>query len=96
MEPGLAEIIIPFFAVMGVGTMVLVAMKLRYSHKARLAEQSGGGADVERLTAAVGDLFDEMQALREGVSDLNERMEFAERMLTRGSAPKLEKVDTPV
>ena len=94
MDVALAEIIIPFFAAMGLGTMVLIGMKLRYSHKARLAEQSDGG-DVERLTAAVGDLFDEVQALREGVTDMGERLEFTERMLTKGNPQDPHNVDTP-
>ncbi len=86
MDPVALDVIMPFLALMGIGTMVLIGLKLRYNHKARLADKEGRSEDVERLTAAVGDLMDEVHALREGMTDLNERIEFTERMLTRGSA----------
>ncbi len=95
MDPVLAESIAPFLAIIGVGTMVLVGMKLRYNYKARIAERSGSSEDVERLNGVVGDLIDEVHSLREGLTDLNERMEFTERMLTRGRVKQLEKMDTP-
>ena len=41
MDPVLADTIIPLFAIIGVGTMVLIGMKLRYNYQARIAEKSG-------------------------------------------------------
>ena len=96
MDPILAETIAPFIAIIGVGSMVLVGMKLRYNYKARIAERTGSSGDVDRIANAVGDLIDDVHSLREGLADLNERLEFAERMLTQGKANALEKVDTPV
>ena len=95
MDPILAETIAPFFAIIGVGSMVLIGMKLRYNYKARIAEQTGSTEDLDRIANAVGDLIDEVQSLREGLADMNERMEFTERMLTQGKANGLEEVDTP-
>jgi hypothetical protein len=95
MDPILAEAIAPFLAIFGVGTMVLIGMKLRYNYKARIAEQTGSSGDVDRIANAVGDLIDEVQSLRDGLADLNERMEFTERLLTQGRANVLERVDTP-
>ncbi len=95
MDPILAETIAPFFAIIGVGSMVLIGMKLRYNYKARIAEQTGSTEDVDRIANAVGDLIDEVQSLREGLTDMNERMEFTERLLTQGKANGLEEVDTP-
>lgn len=95
MDPILAETIAPLIAMIGVGSMVLIGMKLRYNYKARIAEQTGSSGDVDRITNAVGDLIDEVQSLREGLADLNERMEFTERMLTQGRANDLGKVETP-
>lgn len=95
MDPVMAEAIAPLFGIIGVGTMVLIGMKLRYNYKARITEHSGSSEDVERLNSAVGDLIDEVHSLREGLTDLNERMEFTERMLTRGTVKQLEKMDTP-
>ena len=95
MDPILAETIAPFFAIIGVGSMVLIGMKLRYNYKARIAEQTGSTEDLDRIANAVGDLIDEVQSLREGLTDMNERMEFTERLLTQGKANGLEEVDTP-
>jgi len=33
MDPILAETIAPFLAIFGIGTMVLIGMKLRYNHR---------------------------------------------------------------
>ena len=95
MDPILAETIAPLIAIIGVGSMVLIGMKLRYNYKARIDGQTGSSGDVDRIANAVGDLIDEVQSLREGLADINERMEFTERMLTQGKANALEKVDTP-
>jgi len=95
MDPILADVIAPFLAIFGVGTMVLIGMKLRYNYKARLAERSGSSEDVERLNGVVGDLIDDIHSMREGLTDLNERLEFTERMLTQGRANDIGKVDTP-
>jgi len=95
MDPILAETIAPFFAIIGVGTMVLIGMKLRYNYKARIAAQTGSSEDIDRLGHAVEDLIDDVQSLREGLVDLNERMEFSERLLTQGKANGIEQVDTP-
>jgi predicted nuclease with TOPRIM domain len=72
MPPELAESIGPVLAILGVGSMILVGMKLRYSQ--------------ERLVEAVTSLRDEVRMLREEFGELYERVEFAERLLTRGRA----------
>ena len=95
MDPVLADTLAPILGIIGTGTMVLIGMKLRYNYKARIAEQKGSTPDVERLEHAVGDLLDEVQALREGVADLHERVEFTERMLTQGKVQDMESADTP-
>lgn len=84
MPPGLAEAIGPVLAIFGIGTMILIGMKLRYSHLRQTRLDQGGQEEVGRLAEDVAALRDEMQLLRQDVSDVYERMEFAERLLARG------------
>jgi len=86
MGPGIADALAPLFAMAGLATAVLIGMKMRYTY---LTKIRGGDADREelaRLSDAVEHLRDEVAALREGVVELGERVDFAERMLARGSA----------
>ena len=86
MDPALAEVLGPVFALTGIGAMILIGMKMRYTHLRDTKLAKGAGQEVERLADAVDSLRDEVRELREGVVDLHERVEFAERMLTRGQA----------
>jgi hypothetical protein len=84
MPPGLADAIGPVFAIVGIGTMVLIGMKLRYTHLRQTRLDQGGREEVGRLADDVAALRDEMQLLRQDVSEVYERIEFTERMLARG------------
>jgi hypothetical protein len=86
MDPAVAEILGPVVALTGMGTMILIGMKMRYTHLHRTKLAKGAGQEVEQLADAVDSLRDEVRELREGVVDLHERVEFAERLLTRGRA----------
>ena len=86
MPPGLADAIGPVLAVLGIGTMILIGMKLRYSHLQQTRLDRGGREEVGRLAEDVAALRDEMQILRQDVSEVYERIEFAERLLARGQA----------
>ncbi|UCC71945.1 MAG: hypothetical protein JSV86_16485 [Gemmatimonadota bacterium] len=83
MGPELVEIIAPPIAIISVGALVLIGMKLRYTHKERTRLGGIAQEDVQRLTDSVGALRDEVQHLRDGYLELNERMEFTERLLER-------------
>lgn len=84
MPPGLADAIGPVLAIFGIGTMILIGMKLRYSHLRQTRLDQGGREEIGRLAEDVAALRDEMQLLRQDVSDVYERIEFAERLLARG------------
>ncbi len=86
MDPQIMELIAPVLGLGAVGTMILIGMKMRYSHLRHTRLAKGTGPEVEQLTEAVESLRDEVRELREGMVDLHERVEFAERMLTRGRA----------
>lgn len=80
------EAIAPLIAFFGLGGAILVGMKLRYDHLERLRKGGSGDQDVQMLTEAVSSLRDEVQMLRDGYIELNERMEFTERLLERPKA----------
>ncbi len=67
-------------------TAILIDMKMRYSHieETRLGD---GGQEVEQLTETVDDLRAELGLLRGEFANLNERVDFTERLLER---PKTE------
>jgi hypothetical protein len=87
MPPEVLEMIAPLIAILGVGTMVLIGMKMRLSAKVQL-QQGSKKEDVERLADVVDGLHEEVRALREEHVELSERMDFAERLLSSGKSGK--------
>ncbi len=96
MPPEIIEAIGPVLAIISIGTMILVGMKMRLSAKVQL-QQGSKGEDVERLADAVDGLHEEVRILREEYGELHERMDFAERMLSSGKPQKAfgEQASTP-
>ncbi len=86
MDPSVADAIGPVVAILGVGSMILIGMKMRYTHLRHTRHSQVGQEDVERLTEDMARLRDEVRVLREEFVELFERVEFAERVLTRGKA----------
>jgi len=84
MPPGLADAIGPVFAILGIGSMILIGMKIRYNHVRQTRFGQGAQEDVDRLAEDVATLHDEVRLLRQDFAELYERIEFAERLLTRG------------
>ena len=85
MAADVLAIVMPIISVIGVFT--LIGMKMRYSH---LNLTRGSGSErqgEEHLAAAVDSLRSEVELMREEFRDLNERVDFAERLLER---PKTE------
>ncbi len=96
MPPEVIEAVGPFLAIISIGTMILIGMKMRLSAKVQL-QQGSKGEDVERLADAVDGLHEEVRMLREEYAELHERMDFAERMLSSGKPRKAlgEQASTP-
>ena len=46
-----------------------------------------GQDDIERIIGAVDALHEQVHFMREEMGELNERVDFAERLLSRGDAP---------
>ncbi len=84
MDPVIVEVIGPVFAILGLGGMILGGLKLRYSHKEKMRLGEGGSGVTERLGEDVAVLRDEVRLLREDFAEMYERLEFAERLLTKG------------
>ena len=82
MPPELAESIGPVLAMISIGTFVLIAMKMRYAFKARQLESPKRSDDFERLTEALDGLYEQTRTLHEELVELQERLDFHERLLT--------------
>ena len=63
---------------------VIAGIKMRFNHKLRMREMPTG--ENERLAEAVEQLQDEVRLMREEFTDLHERVDFTERILSDGSA----------
>ena len=76
------EVAILIFTCM-VGTFTLVGLKILISaRKTRHGEI--GKEEVQRLAETVEGMQDQMYQVRDAVAELHERMDFAERLLTKG------------
>jgi hypothetical protein len=84
MPVAVVELLAPVVALTAFGAMFLIGLKMRYTHKANLM-QAGDPQRVERLTDAVQRLHEDFSVLRNEVTELHERVDFAERVLTSGN-----------
>ncbi len=85
MDPGIIGVFIPIIALSG--GAILIGMKMRYSHLEDTRVRGGTQEDVEHLADGVDNLRAEVELLRNEFHELNERMDFTERLLER---PKTE------
>lgn len=83
MDPHVIEILAPLVALLAMGTLGLVGMKMWLRSKVD-RQQLAGRRDMERLEESLYSLHENMQSLREQVGELHERVDFAERFLTQG------------
>ena len=86
MTPDFIEGLIAVVGLVSIGGVFLVGIKMRYSHKEKMRLGEGGTEDTQRLEEEVATLRDEVHGMREGFAELYERVEFAERLLTKGRA----------
>ena len=90
MPPHIMDALAPLIPIISIGTMVLIGMKMRLT--ARLHASSNQNRDendreeTERLTEAVDALHEQVRLMRDEFSDLHERVDFAERLLSRGGS----------
>ena len=86
MPPEIVDAIAPLIALLGLGTFSLIGLRMFLGYKARRLELGAGGTGQGdgRIENLVEELRNEVQLLRGDVSELHERMDFTERVLTRG------------
>lgn len=87
MPPQIVEAITALIGVLGIGSFVLIGMKMRLT--AKLAQQKDPEA-LERITDAIDRLMDETPGMHEEIIELQERIDFHERLLTQ---PKREEAE---
>lgn len=92
MTPSNIDLLITVLGALAGGAMGLGAIKIVVGAWVRKRELAAGGEDLEKLVDAVDALRSETAYLRDQlgaeISDVHERLEFAERMLTRGAPEK--------
>ena len=83
MDPAVMESVVMLVGLLGMGGVVLLGMRMRYEYKSKKLEQSTSVEDMERLVDALDGLYDQAKAIREEMGELQERMDFHERLLTK-------------
>lgn len=83
MPPEIVEAIAPLIATFAMLGGVLVGLRMYWNYKTRRLELERGGTPAH-LTELVEDLRADVHALRGDVGEMQERLDFAERLLTRG------------
>jgi hypothetical protein len=79
------EVLLLFFGgIVGIGGIILVGQRMQYRHL------QGGTGPEEGMADALDSLRDEVRLLHDEVAQLNERVEFTERLL---SAPRVDDAD---
>jgi len=73
--------LIALLAICGVG---LVGLRMLLNYRIKRLQAQGGGDAPRELVEGLVELKEQMYQIRGDVADLQERMEFTERVLTRG------------
>ncbi len=96
MTPQVTEMIAMVLTMGMIGSFVLIGMRMRIQAKRPGAQVDL--EDLERLSDAVEGLTEQVRVLSDECSDLGERVDFAERLLTRGRAQESDQsaLATPV
>ncbi len=83
MPPEIFEGVMAIFAMLSIGGIVLAGMKMQYHYKSKMLDQPKNTEDVERLVDAMDSMYEQTRSLREEIAELQERLDFHERMLAR-------------
>ncbi len=91
MTPSNIELLIAILGAMGIISLSLVGLKIFVGAWVKRKEIAAGG-DTAQLLDALEALRSDQDELRtqlgSEISDLHERLDFAERLLTKGQAPQ--------
>jgi hypothetical protein len=83
MPPDFFEGIMAILGMVSIGSFVLIGMKMRYQYKSKTLEQPKRAEEIDRLVDAMDSIFEQTRALREDIGELQERLDFHERLLTK-------------
>jgi hypothetical protein len=83
MPPEFFDGLMAMVAMISIGSFVLVGMKMRYQYKSKMLEQPKNAEEIERLADAMDSMYEQTRALRDDIGELQERLDFHERLLTR-------------
>ena len=83
MPVEIAEALAMMTTLIATGSLILIGIRMRLGHKERMARLQAG-TDDGREDAAIEKLQHQVETLSEEVAELNERMDFTERLLTQG------------
>ena len=96
MPPEILELIGPLVAITTIGTMILIGMKMRLTARAQGSSRIDRD-ELSRLGDAVEGLHEEVRVMRDEFAEVQDRVDFAERLLSRGQAKEPpERISTPV
>ena len=84
MHPEAIEGIMAVVGMLSLGGFVLLGMKMRYDYKSKTLDQPKSAEDIDRLADAMDSMYEQTRALREELGELQERLDFHERLLARG------------
>ncbi|UCG86507.1 MAG: hypothetical protein JSW71_21845 [Gemmatimonadota bacterium] len=92
MPPQVLDFLGPFLAITTSCVVILTGMKIYLNYRRDVQINKNSRDETKNLVEDLSRLQDEVLLLRDGLEDVNERLEFHERLLTRATE---EKVDTP-
>ena len=84
MDPSILEPVMAVVGMLSIGSLVLIGMKMRYQHKATMLQQPKNSEELERLADAMDAIYEQSRSLRDEIGELQERLDFHERLLTKG------------
>ena len=84
MPPEVFEGLMAIGAMLSIGGFVLIGMKMRYQYKSKMLDQPKSSEDLDRLADAMDSMYEQTRSLREEIGELQERLDFHERLLAKG------------
>lgn len=81
MDP---DAVFAMLALLMASGVALIGLRMFLNYRIKRFQAQGGGEQPRELDEGLAELREQMYLLRGDVADLQERMEFTERVLTRG------------
>jgi hypothetical protein len=79
-----ADMVAALIAFLGSGGFLLVGLRMFLNYRIKRFQAQAGAAPPRELEEGLAEVRDQLYLLRTDLSDLQERVEFTERVLARG------------